>query len=112
MPCIPPLFYENKFVFSYKEKTNFFILFLRENVSSLKLMGKLPHESLLKTSDHLSEASFTADDISKVIYSLDPAKTHGHDMISICMLELWDNYIFKPLELIFKSCSENGTISC
>ena len=48
------------------------------------------------------------DDSAKVIHSLDPNKAHGHDMISILMLKTCGNSIYKPLQLIFRSCIENG----
>ena len=40
--------------------------------------------------------------------NLDPNKAHGHDKISICMLQLCGNSICKPLELIFKQSMESS----
>ena len=51
---------------------------------------------------------FTKDDISKIIKNLNPNKAHDFDMISIRMLKICGDSILKPLELIFKSCLENG----
>ena len=39
--------------------------------------------------------------------ALDPNKAHGHDMISIRMLKICGYSIYKPLQLIFRSCIEN-----
>ena len=44
------------------------------------------------------------DDIAKIIHNFDPNKAHGHDMISIRMLKICGNSIYKPLQLIFRSC--------
>ena len=56
----------------------------------------------------LSTIHFTSDDIPKIIKNLDLNKAHGHDMISIWMIKICDASICKPLELIFRSCLENG----
>ena len=41
--------------------------------------------------------------------NLDPNKAHGHDKISIWMLQLCGNSICKPLELIFQQAMESGS---
>ena len=56
----------------------------------------------------LTRVHFTSDDILKIIKNLDPNKSYGHDIVSIQMIEICDAYICKPLELIFRSCQENG----
>ena len=43
----------------------------------------------------------------KLIKKLDPNKVHGHDVMSITMIKIWDASICKSLELIFRSCIEN-----
>ena len=35
---------------------------------------------------------------------------HGHDMISIRMIKLCGDSIYKPLEMTFKSCLNQGII--
>ena len=47
-------------------------------------------------------------DILKIIRNLDPNKAHSHDVISIRMVELYDDSVCKPLKLIFQSYSESG----
>ena len=44
-----------------------------------------------------------------IIQKLDPSKAHGDNMISIHILKICGNSIHKPLQLIFRSCIENGT---
>ena len=61
IPCIPPLFHDNKFITDFKEKAEF------------------------SNSDIVSDIAFNSKDTSKVISDLDPNKAHGHDMISIRM---------------------------
>ena len=56
----------------------------------------------------LSSFQFTADDIKSIINKLDPKKAYGHDMISIHMVKLCGDSIYKPLEMISKSCLNQG----
>ena len=51
--------------------------------------------------------SFTKDGIAKIINNLGPNKTHGHDMISICMLKICGKLILNHLALIFQSGIES-----
>ena len=44
---------------------------------------------------------FTANDIKSIINKLDPNKAHGHDKISICMIKLCGDSIYKPFEITF-----------
>ena len=46
--------------------------------------------------------NFTADNVEKVIVSLNSNKAHGHDNISTGMLKICCGTISKSLELIFK----------
>ena len=57
----------------------------------------LTHKSLLSL-------RFTANDMKNVISKLDPNKVHGHGMIGTVTIKLCDDSLYKPLELIFKSC--------
>ena len=62
-----------------------------------------------KTNNRLLTANFSTDRTAKILQNLDPNKAHGHDKISIRMLQLCGNSIFKPLELIFKQAMESGS---
>ena len=68
----------------------------------------LPSVLFKRTENVISSIDFGSDDIAKIIQKLDPNKAHGHDMISIRMLKICANSIYKPLQLIFRSCIENG----
>ena len=43
-----------------------------------------------------------------MINKSDPNKAHGHDMVSIRMIKLCGDLIHKPLEMISKSCLNQG----
>ena len=51
---------------------------------------------------------FTSHGILKTIKNYDLNKAHDHNVVSICMTKICDSSICKPLELIVKSCFENG----
>ena len=55
----------------------------------------------------MNTINFTEDGILNVIRKLDPSKAHGHDQISIRMVEIFDKAICKPLDFIFSSCIES-----
>ena len=70
--------------------------------------SKIPLEWTQKSSESLSSITFEINDIEKIIQNLDANKSYGHDMLSICMLKLCGEPIYKPLTLLFKSCLETG----
>ena len=87
------------------------ITFFANQCSLIKKTSVLPTncESLIDKS--LSNITFTDNDIGKIIKDLDLNKAHGHDMISIHMLKLCRGSVYKPLQLIFKACLDQGTFS-
>ena len=57
----------------------------------------------------LLTVNFAIDAIAKILQNLNPNKAHGHDKISIRMLQLSGNSICKPLELIFQQAMKSGS---
>ena len=55
------------------------------------------------TQKSLSSFQFAANDIKS-----DSNKEHGHDTISICMIKLCGDSIYRQLEMIFKSSLNQG----
>ena len=51
---------------------------------------------------------FVNTDILKIIENLNPNKAHGHDKISIRMLKIFGNSLYRILELIFNDCQAKG----
>ena len=74
----------------------------------MKNSSVLPSVLFNRTENVISSIDFDSDDIAKIIQKSDRKKAHGHDIISICMLKICGNSIYKPLQLIFQSCTENG----
>ena len=84
VPAILPLFHNNTFISNFSGQCS-----LIQNKSTIPSV-------------------FTPHDIKIIINKLDPNKAHGHDMISIRMIKLYGDSISKPLEMIFKSCLNQG----
>ena len=61
-----------------------------------------------KTNKSLNNITFNDGNILSIISNLDPNKAHGHDQISISMLQICAESICKPLHFIFSSCMESG----
>ena len=70
--------------------------------------SKFPSVLTKKTCQSLSAAEFSTYDMLKIIRNLNPNKAHGHNMISIRMLKIYDESICRPLGIIFRSCLQNG----
>ena len=99
MPCIPPI-YHNNYITDFKEKAQIFSDFYAKQCTLVENTSKLPTDSFKRTNNLLSTLLFTKDDIAKIIKNLNPNKVNGFDMISIRMLKICGDSIFKPLELI------------
>ena len=108
IPCIPPLFHENKSITDFKEKAELFNHFFVNQCSLLSNNNVLPTNLPQLTSKCLDSIHFLSSDIAKIISRLDPNKAHGHDMLSIRMVKLCGNSICKPLSIIFKDCLNDG----
>ena len=108
IPCIPPLFHENKFITNFKEKAELFNTFFANQCTLLNNSSVLPNNLAKLTNKSLDTVNFSTDDISKIINNLDPNKAHGHDMLSIRMIKLCGNSICKPLSIIFNDCLKEG----
>ena len=59
--------------------------------------------SLYTSNSQFAFIDLVYDDIRSIINKLDPNKAHGHDNISIRMIKLRGDSIYKPVEMIFKS---------
>ena len=108
IPCIPPLFHQNKYVTDFKKKVELFNSFFPKQCSIIINSSELPSNIWKKTDKSISPVTFTSDDTTTLIQNLDPNKVHGHDKFSIHMLKLCGKSICKPLDLIYQSCIKHG----
>ena len=108
MPCIPPIFHNNKYIVAFKEKSEIFNTFYAEQCSIIPNRSVLPSQLTLLSESSLTNCHFSKRGILQVIKNLDSNKAHGHDIISIRMLKLCGDSICKLLELLFETCLRNG----
>ena len=105
---IPPLYHQDDFVTNFNS-AELFNSFFAGQCSLIKSNSKLPSHLHYKTEHHVLTVNFSIDDTAKILQNVDSNKAHGHDNISMCMLQLCCNSIWKPLELIFKQHMESGS---
>ena len=108
VPCMPPIFHNNKYLTEFKEKGEIFNSFFANQCSFIPNNGILPSELKLLTEDTLTSCDFSESEILQVIKNQDSGKAHGHDMISIRMLKLCGGAICRPLNIILKTCLNTG----
>ena len=88
VPCIPPIFQENKFITDFREKAELLNSLFTNQCSLIKNICVLPTSCENLTDKSFSNITITENDIGKIIKGLNHNKAHGHDMINICMLKL------------------------
>ena len=101
IPLIPPLFLENEYATELKKKAELFYSFFERQCSLISNSSELPLNLHYPTEKHLNTLNFSNNDNEKIIEYLDPSKAHGHDKISIPILQICGKSICKPLQLIF-----------
>ena len=108
VPCILPIFHDNKFITDFSKKIDLFNSFFAKQCSIIENNNVLPSSTNPITNQYLENIEITKDDIKRSICKLDPNKAHGHDMISIRMLKMPDDAIIEPLFKIFKNYLKCG----
>ena len=101
------LFRENEFVPAFKKKAEIFNSFFAEQYSLQSNESKLPSRPHYFTEIFLSTIKFSSNNIFDIIQLLDPKKALSHDMTIIRMLKTFEQFICRPLELIFNEWISN-----
>ena len=86
------------------KKKEIFNSFFAEQCFPISNKSVLRSELPLRTDSTLFSCHFTKNYILQIINNLDPNKIHGHNNINIRMLNICDDSIFRPLNIIFKLC--------
>ena len=96
-----PIFiiHDNKFITDFSEKAELFNSFFASQCLLITSTSELPTNCESLTDKSLCNISFTDNGIGKIIKYLDRNKAHGHDMMSIGMLKICGDSIYKPYVL-------------
>ena len=86
------------------KKVDLFNSFLAKQCSVIENNSVLPSLTNPVTDQYMANIEFTKNDIKRIICKLDSNNTHGHDMISICVLKMSGDAVIEPLFNIFKNC--------
>ena len=108
VPVIPPILVNNKLVTNFKDKANIFNGFFSKQCQLIPNNSTLLSIQSFETSKRLSTIDIDSKKILNLIKGLNSNKAHGHDGISIRMLELCGPSIIKPLSLFFNNCLRDG----
>ena len=108
VPVIPPILVNNKLVTNFKDKANIFNGFFSKQCQLIPNNSTLLSIQSFETSNRLSTIDIDSKKILNIIKGLNSNKAHGHDVISIRMLELCGPSIIKPLSLFFNNCLRDG----
>ena len=108
VPVIPPLLVNNEFISNFKTKANDFNRFLNRQYTAISTDSSIPSSVNLATNETLTKTNFDEQLISKLTVPLNPNKPHGHDRISIRMLQIGSDSISKPLSILFRNCLKAG----
>ena len=103
VPVIPPSLINNEFISNFKSKSNYFNRFFNQQCKAVSKDSSIPSFVNLATNETVTTINFDVQLISKLTVALNSNKTHGHDGLSICMLQ-----ISKPLSIIFLKCLKAG----
>ena len=88
VPVIPPLLINNEFIANFKTKANNFNRFFNQKCTAISTDSSILSSVNLATNKTVTKINFEEQLISKIIVALNPNKAHGHDGLSICMLQV------------------------
>ena len=102
IPTIPPLLVNEIFETDFRKKASIFNIFFADQCSVFNNGSVLPGVSF-KTNKRIKNIEISSSNLSRIIKHLNPNKAHGHDNISIKMIQICGDSIIPPLKRIFES---------
>ena len=94
---------DNNFITHIKTKLNIFNKFFEEQCTPLKNDSVLPINQMFLIQSRLVAIDFNENEMLKIIRALNIHKAHGHDDISIRMIQICDRTLIKPLIILFQN---------
>ena len=93
---------DNNFITDIKTKVNFRYVFCRA-MYTLKIDSVFSINQMFLTQSRLGTLDFNENATLKIIRALNINKAHGHDDISIKMIQICDRTLLKPLIISFQN---------
>ena len=112
IPLIPPLYCDNCFITDLNEKAELFNCFFSKQCSLISKNSSLPGYINYTTEKRLSTGTLSVKTIDKITHNLDFNKAHGHNNISIPMLKICGDSIYKPLKIIVRQALVTSVLTC
>ena len=105
---IPPLIENVVFISNVLQKADILNDFFASQFTIEDNGCTLPAPTF-KTDGSLSYFEININQIINIINKISPNKSHGHDGISVAMLQLGSSHVAIPLQIIFQSCISSGS---
>ena len=77
VPCIPPIFHDNKFVTDFSKKADLLNSCFAKQYLIIENNSVLPSSSIPITDQYLANIEFMKDDIKRIIRKLGPNKARS-----------------------------------
>ena len=87
------IFRDNIFITDFNQKAEIFNSHFAKQCTPLIINSEIPSECPRKSNESLSSITFELNDTEKTNKNFDPNRSHGHDMLSICMLKLCVDFL-------------------
>ena len=100
---IPPLLIDDKFVTDIQTKTNIFNKCFADQCQPLYNASDLPTNQIFLTQSRLVSLDFRERKLLQIIRAININKAHGHEDISIRMINICDKSLLKPLTVLFRN---------
>ena len=104
IPIVPPLLINDKLISDFEVKANHFNNFFASQCTPFNNSSKIPKNQPYITNTKLTSIKFENKEIINIIRSLSVGKTHGHDNISIRMLQICNSGTVQLFSIIFNNC--------
>ena len=108
IPLTPPIIVDKKLVSDYEGKANHFNKFFVPQCTSIDNDSRIPDSVVFNTKVKLFAITCEDNDILKIIRNFAISKGHGFHDISVRMVKLGDDFLAKPLSIMFQNCINSG----
>ena len=98
IPTIPPLLVNRTFETDFRKIAGIFNTSFADIINNGSVLAVINY----KTHKRLTNITISPEDLSSMIKDLNPNKVHGHDNISIKMVQICGDTIKPPLKIIFE----------